>query len=184
METVFVENDAVNCYDRIIPVMTETLTQRIVLEMRASKYQTRVLEKFKHHIRTYKGPSKKYFKYEEEYPIYGTGQGTGWSPTIWTALNDVIIRAIYNNGIHIKYTNPTNTIESIRNIDAFVDDTATGATKASIEASQSLIQETKKLLQKYKRYLYIYGGKLAIQNALFGICYSKETKTGKYGIKQ
>ena len=149
MESIFIKNDAVNCYDRIIQKMADIMTQRLGLTKKAATYQTKILKCFKHHIRTNKGRSEKYFKYETTYPIYGTGQGTGWSPTIWTSVKDIIIRTLHNNNAHILYTNPNRTIESKRNSDAFVDDTSIGSTKASIPTNASLLEEVNKMAQNY-----------------------------------
>ena len=183
LESIFQENDAVNCYNRIIPAMTCALTRRLGANKQMTSYQTKILENFEHHIRVMTGPSERYFTYKQDYPIYGTGQGTGWSPMIWTAFNDVIINAMATNCIKIKYNNPDNTITSEQNADAFVDDRAIGATSNMIPEGQLLIEEMQKVSQKYERYLYVSGGKLAIQKCAYRHIDFKRTKRGAIKYK-
>ena len=163
-EADFIENDAVNCYEKILTDIAIIACKRMGLENRAAHYISNVFHHFNHHIRIAKGPSGRFFQYHKYYLIYGTGQGTGWSPFIWTVINGIIIRSTRENCATISLFNPDNSFKSTRNIDEFFDNKSLSINRKSISPDSYLMDITKKSAQKHERYLYMTGGKLAIKN--------------------
>ena len=60
-----------------------------------------------------------------EIPLYGTSQGTGWSPPNWSAISDIISRVMQKHVPGFRLTRPNQTMTKCI-IDAFVDDVNSG----------------------------------------------------------
>ena len=76
---VIVENDAVNCFDRIIPVIAALAFYRLGLPSFMIGFFLSFLEAARHHIIINNKPSKQPYTNSETSPIMGSGQGTGWA---------------------------------------------------------------------------------------------------------
>ena len=109
--------DAKNCYDRIIPDQAVITSQHYGMDYESEIFIAIALMLLQHHIKLSTGTSEKYFTNIEENEIYGTGQATWRSPLILGNINDVIIKAMYDNWPHIIHRNPDRTIISERNKD-------------------------------------------------------------------
>ena len=167
LEAAHVEMDARNCYDRIIPDQAVITSHRHGMDYKSAVFIAIVLKILQHHIKVSTSTSEKYFTNQEKNKIYSTGQGTGWSTPIWGNTNHVIIKAMYDNYPQSIHMNPDRTIISKRNTDSFVEDTAAGCNKNAINSDTTVEIEIQKLAQKYERYLFLSGGKLAIQKCAF-----------------
>ena len=75
----FQDNDAKNCYDRILMPVSEICLRRLGMTGKAVKLQTKVLKMMTHFILTNKGVSEECWQYSQEFKIFGSGQGTRWS---------------------------------------------------------------------------------------------------------
>ena len=58
------------------------------------------------------------------YPLFGTGQGNGGSPTFWAVIADVLFNTMDNHGAGLELRDPTNQVYSKRNMDGYMDDTS------------------------------------------------------------
>ena len=76
------DNDATNCYDRIVDNIAVIACMRMGLSLKAGKFLKKQLILFGHHILLGGKPSGRSFCDSLREGIHGTGQGTGWSPII------------------------------------------------------------------------------------------------------
>jgi len=100
----------------------------------------------KYTVNTVYGISEgKYFGTDDK-PLAGIGQGSGASPSVWLSLRIVLLIAYGNQARKgmMEFQDPTNTIESSRVGDAFVDDMTIGFNTAEI--STTAIQSSPSLL--------------------------------------
>ena len=116
------DNDAMSCYDRIVDDIAVLACMRMGLGKKAGKFLKRVLNHFKHQIVIGGSPSEEYFKNEVSRRIHGTGQGTGWSPTIWSAVCDIIITLCERHYPGQLFWSPNGEVAAKQNVDALLDD--------------------------------------------------------------
>jgi len=168
-----VDNDAKACYDRMIPVLLSYALIRLGLPKALTRFMCRWLEQATYCIKTSKGISKfKYGSCIESY-LYGTGQGTGWSPPNWGAISDLISTVMGKNTPGMKLTHPNRKFYSDRSYDAFVDDVNGGLTSdglytfhpsptSTVPLLQTIYEQIQINVQYYSRLLFTSGGKLAL----------------------
>ncbi|KAI2497109.1 hypothetical protein MHU86_17370 [Fragilaria crotonensis] len=84
---VLTNYDATACYDRIIPNLGMTVSQKYGVPAPVTVSNASTLEKTEFHVRTDLGISPTSYHHEESFPIYGTGQGSANSPAIWCFLS-------------------------------------------------------------------------------------------------
>jgi len=168
-----VDNDAKACYDRMIPVVLSYALICLGLPKALTRFMCKWLEEATYYIKTSKGVSK--FQYSSclESYLYGTGQGTGWSPPNWGAISDLISTVMGENTPGMKLVHPNRRFYSNRSFDAFVDDVNGGLTSeglhtfhpsphSKIPLLQTIYEQIQINVQYYSRLLFTSGGKLAL----------------------
>ena len=133
----------------------------------AVKFQTKILKMMTHFILTNKGVSEECWQYSQEFKIFGSGQGTGWSPMVWNSTNDVISICLKENQDKMAFSSPTRKIISERSNDSFVDDMAIGLTAQPLESPEGITTRMNVLANKYDKYLNMSGGRLAVHKCLW-----------------
>eukprot|EP00957_Ditylum_brightwellii_P042865 3244402-Ditylum_brightwellii.AAC.1 len=67
-------NNAVACYNGMIPELTSVHLQSLGLPPNASKYSVKLNQDTQHHIKPTTGIANTYYSYSTEHPKYGKGQ--------------------------------------------------------------------------------------------------------------
>ena len=117
------DNDAAGCYDKIVPPHRNVCCRRIGLPKSAARMLATVLNNTVYCLRTGHGESARTYYSDQTRRILGTGQGSGASPCIWSAILDTILWSIAQKYMLFKLNGPTGkTISKLG--DAYVDDTA------------------------------------------------------------
>ena len=103
------DNDASACYDRIIVALGMLAARRCGMPESVVQTHADCLNLMKYTVKTFHGVSESNYHGTLFEPLFGTGQGSGASPSVWLTLVVVLM----------------NTLDRIipRLIDAFVDDT-------------------------------------------------------------
>ena len=115
-------NDATSCYDRIIPSVSNVIARSMGLHSNIANIHGNMLEKAEYRIKTQLGISSGFYIHSLDHPVFGTGQGSCASPTIWM-LNCSKYFDIYD--LHCygsKYINMDGTEELKLGMTGFVDD--------------------------------------------------------------
>ena len=73
---VLTNYDSMACYDRIIPNLAMTVSQKFGVPPTVAKSNASTLEKAEFHLRTELGIASTGYHHEPEFPIYGMGQGS------------------------------------------------------------------------------------------------------------
>ena len=173
LPAAIVDKDAQACYDRIIPVVLSYALIRLGLPKNLTRFMCKWLEQATYFIKTSKGISKHFYTSTIDTYLYGTGQGTGWSPPNWGAISDVISCAMEANTPGMYLLHPNRKIYSNRSYDSFVDDVNSGLTEDGMHAFHPRADSPVPLLstiydqlhanvQYYSRLLFTSGGKLAL----------------------
>ena len=92
-------------------------------------------------------------------PIYGTGQGSGNSPHIWTMLSSVLLRILNNESDGAVYHLNDGTTRKVSST-AYVDDVNTHH-KSLPGEPEELINSMKRDFNRWRSILESSGGKLA-----------------------
>ena len=103
-EAATAEFDAVQCYDRIIPALVMVACRRLGLGEKAGKMMFNSLNGARHNLRTAHRISDDYGP-EDNLPHFGTGQGSGGSPTFWLSIADVLFQCIDEDRKELILTN-------------------------------------------------------------------------------
>ena len=114
--------DATSCYDRIIPNLAMLASRKYGVPKLITQSNARTLETAEYRIRTELGVSETGYTHSSEYPIYGTGQGSGNSPMIWCFLSSVLFNCYDDLAFSAEYSCPDRTQKLDIGMIGFVDD--------------------------------------------------------------
>ena len=104
------ENDAQNCYDRLILNLVSLATRRYGMSQEANTFMSEVLKKMHYHSRTGYGATEIFYAWSHVMKIWGLGQGMAWAGPGWLFISEIIMKAMQKNSYGIKMTDPTRTI--------------------------------------------------------------------------
>ena len=189
-----VDNDAQACYDRLIPVVLSYALIRLGLPPHLTRFMCKWLENSEYYLKLSHGLSKHSYSTTLDKYLFGTGQGTGWSPPNWSAISDIISNAMEEHTPGMFLQHPNNVTFSSRSYDAFVDDVNGGLTQDgmkiyhpptsfSVPLLDTIFAQIQANIQCYARLLFTSGGKLALHKCF---CYilEFEWKAGKKSMVQ
>ena len=152
-------------FDREISVYAGCESRKIGMSYQSAKYMVDVTRLQKFYIKTSMGISDDYYKYTENQPIWGLGQGIGWAGSCWQVTASTIDICMKKSATGMKFTCPwnENTIEKI--MDFFVDDTKKGCN--TTKEGRTIMQQTQYNMQKHANYISSTGGALALDKCHF-----------------
>jgi hypothetical protein len=76
------DNDATSCYDRIVVPLASVINRKYGLHRRIVSLHARTLQEAQYRLKTALGISELTYSHSQQFPIHGTGQGSGNSPCI------------------------------------------------------------------------------------------------------
>ena len=91
--------------------------------------QGETLEEVKYHLKTKMGITEESYQHCELYPIYGTGQGSGNSPTIWLVISSVLFKCYEDKAYGAIFESPDRKLRMKLFRTSFVDDTTSYVNK-------------------------------------------------------
>jgi len=102
-----VDNDALACNDRLVPVILSYALIRLELPPKLTRFICKWLQSSQYYLKLSHGVTKHSYKSNLEQYLFGTGQGTGWSPPNWVAISDIISDAMEANcpDMHLQHPN-------------------------------------------------------------------------------
>jgi hypothetical protein len=111
-------NDATNCYNRIIVTLASLngLHRNVVL------VHATMLEEARFHLRTKLGYSKSSYSHHVEFPIFGSGQGSGDSPSIWLFISSTWCDVHQQISYGARFVSPNGDEEVKTTMVGFADD--------------------------------------------------------------
>ena len=164
------QNDASACYDRIIANHASINSRREGTPKRVCKLRANTLHSTNFHIQTSLGTSKESYSHQQ-YPIHGSGQGSGSAGNEFTFISVPIIKTIEDTSPGWKSINPNNDNKWKSHMSVFVDDSRNFVTAK--ERTNSKSPELCKLLQhaaqSWEHLLSTSGGKLNPSKCVFYI---------------
>ncbi|KAI2507028.1 hypothetical protein MHU86_7413 [Fragilaria crotonensis] len=119
---VLTNYDATACYDRIIPNLGMTVSQKFGVPATVTESNAATLEKAEFHVRTELGISPTGYHHEQDFPIYGTGQGSANSPAIWCFLSSTLFDCYDTQAHPAMYWDTQDDVRVDLGLIGFVDD--------------------------------------------------------------
>ena len=164
---VLTNYDAMACYDRIIPSLGMTVSQKYGVSPQITEMNATTLQQAEYRVRTELGLSKSGYRHEPGHPIYGTGQGSSNSPAIWCFLSSTLFDCYDEVSRSASYCDPTGTVHADLGMVGFVDD-CNGQTNAftsdgSAKTVDHLLASTRQNAQSWSDILSASGGALELQ---------------------
>ena len=156
---IFIANDAVSCYDRILLLAAYLTMLKFGIPKEAAQSVITTLGKMEHHIRTAKGDSTRTYGGTTWIKLpHGIGQGNGSGPAIWACVSTPLFEALRAEGYGVNITTPISTL--LLNITgfAFVDDTDLIQTMGTLSTEYELSLKAQAQLLTWEELLRTTGG--------------------------
>jgi hypothetical protein len=133
---IMFDNDATGCFDHIIVSLAMIAALQLGMPRPAARLHSSVLLNMKYYVKMAHGISNEYYKGTRDYLLYGTGQGSGASPSVWRSLMVVRLTTFTILALlSMSFADPWGNIFEERNADSFVDDTSNGCNDAHLETA-------------------------------------------------
>jgi hypothetical protein len=116
--------DATACYDRIIPGVGNLASRAHGMHKFVALVQGHTLEEVRYHLKTKLGISTENYQHSKISPIYGTGQGSGNSPTVWLVISSILFNCYESIAHGAIFESPDRSLRLKLYRAGFVDDTA------------------------------------------------------------
>jgi len=163
---VLTNYDATACYDRIIPNLGMTVSQKFGVPATVTESNASTLEQAEFHVRTELGISPIGYHHESDFPIYGTGQGSANSPAIWCFLSSTLFDCYDIQADLATYWDTQGDVRVQLGLIGFVDD-CNGQTNAfesdgSTRTVQQIVSQTQSNAQCWTNLLTASGGALEL----------------------
>ena len=162
--------DATACYDRIIPGLGNLASRCHGLHRCVALVQGRTLQDVHYHLKTNLGITEENYHHCEIYPIYGTGQGSGNSPTVWLVVSSVLFNCYESRAHGALFESPDRSISLQLYRVGFVDDTQSYVNKFEDDVPPTP-EEMIRLLthdsQLWSDLLWASGGALELPKCLY-----------------
>ena len=178
--------DATSCYDRIIPSVAALCSRRVGMPQDVTQINMTTLEQAKYHLKTNLGISKGSYGHHQENPIYGTGQGSGNSPTLWCFVCSALFDALDSAAHGATFTTYDKNCQIPMKMIGFVDDCTQRVNKfhlAQQPTSGELLSTMQRDVQVWNDLLWSSGGALEQLKCSFHLIQSQWTSDGHPFLK-
>ena len=166
------DNDATSCYDRIIVALASLINWKYGLHQRVVALHANTLQQAQFHLRTINGISDQSYSHSIQFPIYGSGQGSGNSPAIWLFISSTLCDVHNQISYGASFTTPQGTDTVKLSMVAFVDD-STGTYNDFRPQSEPNINEmlphAQHDCQTWNDLLWCSGGKLELPKCSYHV---------------
>jgi hypothetical protein len=178
-------NDAAACYDRMIPNLANLASRAFGIDPRICRIQGNTLQKAKYKLKTSMRISDAEYHHMDLFPIYGTGQGSGSSPTLWLVTSSVLFDAYETKAHGSKYLSPDRAQSASIYMISFVDDSCCQVLVLHDGPfdEETLIALIRHDAQLWSDLLYVSGGKLALHKCSYHFTWYDFEPSGKPCIR-
>jgi hypothetical protein len=173
------DNDATACYDRIIVALGMMAARRCGMPENAIRTHATALQFMRFTVKTIHGVSETNYSGTPFEPLFGTGQGSGASPSVWLTLV-VLLMNTMDRIIpeRMAFESPDGTNHHGRLLDAFVDDTSLGFTDSANLDFHGITVRLREIAQTWEQLLHFSGGALNLKKCSWHVLYW-EWKAGR-----
>ena len=176
-------NDAIGCYDRIVPILCETAMRKKGCPQGIAKCHTLTQKNMKHRIRISTGISKGLIKFGEETKISmdnkniteiqgrtgGIGQGGGGGPMAWIAVINIMIEAYRKLRKGAIMSDVCDISPLLNWIVSYVDDNTLVQTFDNEQDTTIMIKKMTENLGSWQRLLQLTGGDIDLEKSQWSL---------------
>jgi hypothetical protein len=132
------DNDATACYDRIPPNLANLASRSNDMDEALCTVHGATLDGMSYHLLTALGISEEAYRNEKDSPVYGTGQGSTYSPPAWAQIVSKLFDAHGKQAHGATYCSPDGSIEIFRHMLGVVNDTKHHVNDMMCQQAQSV----------------------------------------------
>jgi hypothetical protein len=116
-------NDATSCYDRIlVPLASGVINRKYGLDRRIVAIHAKTLQQAEFRLKTTTGVSDISYHHCPNFPIHGTGQGSGNSPSIWLFISSTLFDVHASQSYGATFISPDGLTKLRLSMVGFADD--------------------------------------------------------------
>ena len=174
--------DATSCYDRILANVASLSSRRMGMDKSVVLVNAKNLESANFYLKTNLGISEGSYHHCPEYPIHGTGQGSGNSPMIWCFVCSALFHAFASKARGAIFTSYDEATQVQIYMIGFVDDCTQRVNlfQSHIQPSaETLITKMQSDAQLWNNLLRASGGALEQAKCSFHLVQSNWSKDGQ-----
>ena len=119
------DNDATSCCDRIPCFLANLASRKYGMNRKICLVQGKTMEEAKYFLKTKYGVSEEFIQHSNAHPIFGTGQGSGDSPTYWLFISSTLFDLYDTTAQGAHYQSKDRSVEVKVKAIEFVDDVRT-----------------------------------------------------------
>jgi hypothetical protein len=112
------------CYNRILPNLASIISGYFGVHGNIVRLHHNLLQNIQYHVTVARSTKEWIFSHSQNQPIYGTGQGSGNRPHIWTMISSVLLSLFNQGACGARYQGQGKNTVQISST-AFVDDVNT-----------------------------------------------------------
>ena len=178
---ISIDFDATSCYDRIIPNIASLVSRGYGQNQLICNLHSQHLLQAQYLLKTQLGLSNSSFSHSRRFPIYGTGQGSSASPTIWSMISCRLFEAHDSYTFGATFISPDSSTTTKIGMIGFVDDCYTSINDFSNPSAQiqTLVQKAKFDSQLWSNLLNATGGALEVPKVKYHIIQYSFHPSGK-----
>ena len=159
------DNNAASCYDRIIASLASLINRKYGLHWQVAVVHGRTLQEARYKLRTAVGISERKYSHSTQFPLYGSGQGSGNSPALWLFISATLFDVDKRFAHGATFQDPSGKISVQLKLSGFVDNTNTSLNDWQPQhqaAFPILLTRLTHDAQTWNDLLFISGGKLEL----------------------
>ena len=165
----------------VVPSLASLVNRRYGIHPNIVQAHANTVQQAKYKLKMGNRLSSIEYSHCSQFPLYGTGQGSGNSPCIWLFLSATLFEAHEKHSHGATFISADNTIHQKLTMVGFVDDT-TGTCNDFRAQTQSSISELGQMMQKdaqkWTDLLYTSGGSLELLKTSYQILHFKFKPSG------
>jgi hypothetical protein len=162
--------DAKSCFDRIMATFGMLCSRYFGMPKSACELHGLTIAGMQHHVKTALGISSAFFQSTPEKVLYGSGQGSSRSPTLWMTISIILFRALEARiGRGANFSCPRRKNTTHLTTEAWVDDSNDYVNDFISKfpwSEQQLCAKLCKQNQEWECLLSVSGGKLELPKCL------------------
>jgi exonuclease III len=173
--------DATSCYDRILAKVANLASRRMGMHEKVVLVNCNTLEKAKFTIKTTIGISQDWYTHTDAFPIHGTGQGSGNSPTIWCFICSALFDALESVATGAVFMAPNKTYSVKLCMIGFVDDCSQRVNRFMDHpqpTADTLIRAMQHEAQIWNDILWVSGGALEQKKCSYHLIHTGWNRQG------
>ena len=155
-----VHSDLASCYDRIILPVSSLIARSYGIHRNAVYIQSTNIQNSTYRLKLGYDITDSFYKHQEDWGIYGSGQGSASSPAVWAFISSKLFQSHDQKAHGMNLVLSSGEVIGNVAITGFVDDTVT---YTSGETPESMLAKATEDVQLWNNLLFASGGRLELK---------------------